>query len=82
MPPSLPIRSVQYVLCNTIAVQPLRANLTQQNILFVELYDAPVQTVRVSTAHCAQQCTADKERFEDDSACKDRAAAAQKCIFP
>ena len=50
MPPSLPIRSVQYVLCNTIAVQPLRANLTQQNILFVELYDAPVQTVRVSTA--------------------------------
>ena len=78
MPPSLPIRSVQYVLCNTIAVQPLRANLTQQNILFVELYDAPVQTVRVSTA----QCTADKERFEDGSACKDRVTAAQKCIFP
>ena len=53
MPPSLPIGSVQYALCNTIAVQPLRANFTQQNILFVQ-YDAPVQTVHGSTAHSAQ----------------------------
>ena len=53
MPPSLPIGSVQYALCNTIAVQPLRANFTQQNIQFVT-YDAPVQTVHGSTAHSAQ----------------------------
>ena len=32
---------------------PLRANLTQQNILSVQ-YDAPVQTVHGSTAHSAQ----------------------------
>ena len=70
-------------LSDLCTVQHHRSATLWEQILLNKIYclysTMPLYKQYVFPLH---KCTADKERFEDGCACKDRVTAAQKCIFP